>query len=365
MNFDWTEFDGTLRKQLDLIPAQTGQGAQPDAAALLAGLAAAGYLDLTLTAASEQVNETGALETAARRWPDLFLAVEMSTRVFGRALARWGEATLRSEVLEALRRGQAVGAVALCEDHQNVQWAEIRTAGRNDQGQVRLSGSKSHVINVAAADHLAVVGRLEGRPALFLVPRGAPGLTLRGESATMAGPNVRFGAITLTDCPIPMGHVLIPADGEGMLEILRLWENQVLCAAALGDMGRAFDTAKVFAETHANAGKPIIAYQAVAFKLAEMFTLRQSAQLLAYHAGWRAATADRAALTLMTCAKVFCTEAAERIVSEAMQVLGVHGCAPDHDLMRAFGRSKFGSICGTSSEVARNTIGDVMMKYVK
>jgi alkylation response protein AidB-like acyl-CoA dehydrogenase len=243
--------------------------------------------------------------------------------------------------------------------------SDLKTTGTADHGHVRVTGTKTHVLNPEAADFFAVLGSLDNQSALFLVPRRTEGLTVGEVVPTMAGPHVRLGTITLADCRIPAGHAMVPADGDNLLELVRLWENQVLCAAALADMGRSFDLAKHFADTHPNGGKPIIAYQAVAFKLAEMFTLRQSAQLLAYHAGLRADGADRNAMLLMTCAKVFCTEAAERITSEAMQVLGVHGCAPDHPLMQAFGRSKFGSICGTSSEVARNAIGDTMMKYLK
>jgi alkylation response protein AidB-like acyl-CoA dehydrogenase len=360
MDFDWTTADLALHQELAGIMAAPG-----DLATLRTALAARSYLGIALNRDRAEINLTAAMEIAAHQWPEWFLPLEMSTRVFGRALARWGDTAIHKTMLDPLRNGQTAGAMALCEGAQNMNPEDLKTTGTADHGYVRVTGIKTHVLNPEQADSFAVLGRLDKRPALFLVPRHAQGVTVGAVAPTMAGPRVRLGTVTLAECRIPADHAIIPADDDNPLELVRLWENQVLCAAALADMGRAFDLAKHFADTHPNGGKPIIAYQAVAFKLAEMFTLRQTAQLLAYHAGWRADAADRNAMLLMTCAKVFCTEAAERITSEAMQVLGVHGCAPDHPLMQAFGRSKFGSICGSSSEVARNAIGDTLMKYLK
>ncbi|MFZ1984151.1 MAG: acyl-CoA dehydrogenase family protein, partial [Desulfatitalea sp.] len=295
MNFDWTPADLALRKDLAAVKAAPG-----GLAALRTALAASGYLEIALTRDRAEVNLTAAMEVAAHQWPERFLPLEMSTRVFGRALARWGDAAIHKTILDSLRNGQTAGAMALCEGAQNVTPFDLKTTGAVDNGHIRVTGVKTHVLNPAEADSFAVLGRLDNRPALFLVPRRTQGVTVGAVAPTMAGPRVRLGTVTLAECRIPADHAIVPAEGDTLLELVRLWENQVLCAAALADLGRAFDLAKHFADTHPNGGKPIIAYQAVAFKLAEMFTLRQTAQLLAYHAGWRADGADRNAMLLMT-----------------------------------------------------------------
>lgn len=373
MDFDFTPRDQALWQAIaplvqdkDPIALDGAASVREALGPLLANLSATGYLDIDLVDAEEDtVNLTAAMQQVARHCPDLFLMMEMSTRVFGRVLRRWGNPCIKAALLDLVRKGKAIGVVALCEGAQHTTVEDLKTTGVAENGKVRISGEKSHVLNAAAADYLAVLGRLEGAIAVFLIPRNTPGLTVGPASGTLAGGGGSLGPIGLNDCLISNHLVLVPEEEPNLAEIVRMWENQVICAAALADMDRSFDLARTFANEHHSGGKPIIAHQAVAFKLAEMYTLRQTAQLLAYHAGWTCGSADRNALTLMYCAKVFCTEAAERVAGEALQVMGVHGCTPDGPLARALGRSKFGSLFGTSSEIARNTIGDAMMKYVR
>ena len=374
MNFDFTAEELALHAQIaqacapGASVAETGRPFGREALlALLQRLSETGYLDIGLTEAPSPVQLTAAMEIAARREPEHYLALEMSTRVCGRALRRWGDATIRNELLAELCAGRLLAAPALCEGAQNTGPSGLRTTGAIEGDTIRISGEKTHVLEGQLSDCFAVSGRFGEQVALFMVPRQARGLTVGPVDGTLAGATA-FVRLTLTDCRIPRHRMLVCAPGEDLLEIVRFWENQVLCAAALAEMGCAFDLANAFAKQHQNGGKPIVAYQAVAFKLAEMFTLRQTAQLLAYQAGLSAAgpeaKIDRNALTLMYCAKVFCTQAAERIASDALQIMGVHGCAPDHPLVSAFCRAKLLCLLGTSNEVAKNSIGDAMMKYL-
>jgi alkylation response protein AidB-like acyl-CoA dehydrogenase len=372
MDFDFSAQDQALWKRVGLLFAEKRfDGVDSPVAArealmpLLPGLSAAGYLNIALgRAADGEIHLTAAMEKVAGHCPDLFLMLEMSTRVFGRVLRRWGNPCIKAALCDLICKGKALGTVALCEGAQNTDATDLTLQGTSVDGRVHISGEKSHVLNAAGVDYFAVIGRLADETAVFVLPRQTPGLRVGPASGTLGGTGVWLGPITLDDCVISEHQVLVLDTEKNPIEIVRMWENQVLCAAALADMGRCFDLARTFADSHHNGGKPIIAHQAVAFKLAEMYTLKQTAQLLAYHAGWSADNIDRQTLTLSYCAKVFCTEAAERIASEALQVMGVHGCAPDGALAGAMGRGKFGSLFGTSSEIARNTIGDALLKYV-
>ncbi len=374
MNFDFTAEELALHAQIaqacapGASAAESGRPFGREALpALLQRLSATGYLDIGLSEAPSPVQLTAAMEIAARREPAHFLALEMSARVCGRALRRWGDAGIRNELLVEMRAGHLLAAPALCEGAQNTGPSGLRTTGVIEGDTIRISGAKTHVLEGHKADCFAVSGKFGEQVALFMVPCQAQGLTVGPVEGTLAGATA-FVPLTLSDCRIPRDRMLVPAPGEDLLEMVRCWENQVLCAAALAEMGCAFDLANAFAKQHQNGGKPIVAYQAVAFKLAEMFTLRQTAQLLAYQAGLAAAgpeaKIDRNTLTLMYCAKVFCTQAAERIASDALQIMGVHGCGPDHPIVSAFCRAKLLCLLGTSNEVAKNSIGDAMMKYL-
>ncbi len=123
-------------------------------------------------------------------------------------------------------------------------------------------------------------------------------------------------------------------------------------------MKRSLDAALTFARGHASGNKPIIAYQEVGFKLAEMVTLFQTSQLLAYRAAWMAEAGDREAAVLAHCAKVFCTESAEEVASHALQILGGQGYIRGNPAEGGYRDAKYLQIAGTSSEISRMKIAD-------
>jgi len=100
-------------------------------------------------------------------------------------------------------------------------------------------------------------------------------------------------------------YVIGPFEGDEPLKALRMWEDKILTAGSLGLMHRCYKNALSYAKSHKSGNKPIIAYQEVGFKLAEMLTLLQTAQLLAYRAAWMAETNNKEANVGARCAKVF------------------------------------------------------------
>jgi alkylation response protein AidB-like acyl-CoA dehydrogenase len=127
-------------------------------------------------------------------------------------------------------------------------------------------------------------------------------------------------------------------------------------------MQRSYNEALAFAKTHSSAGKPIIAHQEVGFKLAEMLTLLQTAQLLAYRAAWMDETDQREAEIVARCAKVFSSEASEKIAAEALQILGARGFFQECASAEDFKVSKYLQVSGTSSERSRVRIGDGVLR---
>jgi alkylation response protein AidB-like acyl-CoA dehydrogenase len=99
----------------------------------------------------------------------------------------------------------------------------------------------------------------------------------------------------------------------------------------------------------------------VSFKLAEMLTLLQTAQLLAYRAAWMEETGDREAAVLAHCAKVFCTESAEKVASYALQIMGGQGYISGNPAEEGYREAKYLQIAGTSSEISRMKIADKVL----
>ena len=292
-------------------------------------LAHIGYLNLGLessgTASGETLNLMACMEILAAESQALYLTVEMSTRMFGRIIHRWGTREQKGQLLPLVKAGHLLGAVALSEEAMNVYNDPLKTEGVEVGDAIQVSGVKNFVVNGPVADWVAVVGRMHDREAIFLVERGSQGLQVRQPLATLGYENVPISGICLENCRILPGQIIPAPEKTRVIEKLRQWENQILIGASLGMMKSAFASAKAFAKTHHTGGKPIIAYQEVAFKLAEMLALYQTSQLLAFRAAWTSDLSDRQGNSLTLCAKVFATESAEKVASQALQILSGTG----------------------------------------
>lgn len=324
-----------------------------------------GYLRQGLLAA-ETTAEARVLLMAAREAlaaiaPSVCLAVENSARLFGRILGAWGDPDQQARWLDPLCEGRLLGAVALSETAMNVDNEPLATEARPDGAGVVIEGRKRYVLNAPLADAVAVVGRLAGDPVVLLVDARTPGLRIGERLPTFGYPGTAVADLTLDGCRIALADVIRPANPADLLSTLRRWENEVLVGTGLGLMKAAFEEAKAYAHTHRTGGKPIVAYQEVAFKLAEMLTLYQTSQLLAYRAAWAAGGDLRAAEELTWCAKVFCGEAAESVASHALQILAGAGYFAPSRAASALCCAKYGQIAGTSTELARMKIGDAAL----
>jgi alkylation response protein AidB-like acyl-CoA dehydrogenase len=377
MNFDIGEAEKQLCDRIrrlftvdtgtDLLQLEGNQTEMVRAATLRWStlLGQAGYLTPGVMDGRNSVSLAVIQEQLAALAPSLFLSVEASTRIFGRLVAVYGTSKQKDAILPGLTSGRIIGAAALSERGMSIENDPLGTTGVSSTDGLRVTGSKSHVVNAAIADWIAVAGRIDGEPetAFFLVEKRGKGLFIGDRLATIGYEGTAISPIRLEDCPVPSTHVIRPINRNDILKTVRLWEGQVLTSASLGLMRRAFDNAAAYAKTHRSGGKPVIAYQEIGFKLAEMLTLLQTAQLLAYRAAWMSESGDRETDALTHCAKVFCAESAEKIASEALQILGEKGYIRGNPAEAGYRDAKYLQIAGTSTEISRMKIGDAVLAY--
>jgi len=325
-----------------------------------------GYLNLGLENGLNSFRLIAAQECLARISPSLFLTVEVTARIFGRLIAVYGSPDQKAEIVPAVTEGRLIGAVALSEKGMSIENSPLDTTGVIDDDGFQVSGSKIHVVNAPVADWIAVAGKVSGKTnesiAFFLINNESKGLSLGKRNAMLGYNGTATSSISLDNCPAPSTHTIGPFEGSEPLKTVRMWEDQILTAAGLGLMGRCFDAALDYAKSHMSGGKPIIAFQEVGFKLAQMLTLLQTAQLLAYRAAWMAETGNPETNVLVHCAKVFCAESAEEVASNAMQILGGQGYLRGNPVEEGFRDAKYLQIAGNSTEISRMKIGDGVLE---
>jgi alkylation response protein AidB-like acyl-CoA dehydrogenase len=374
MNYDFSEKEFTFFIELHGLLTQFAEGknlddndlsaSESNIREVLTRLAETPYLKLALEPVdgfSGLLALTGAWEVIAGISPSLYISVESSTRMFGRIVSEWGNDSQKAKWLPEITSGKSLGAVGLSEATMNIDNDPLTTQGVADGGSIEINGHKQYVVNGPIADWFAIAGTMDGSPAIFMVEKGAPGLMIEDRMTTFGYGGTAISGIRLEKCRIPADQVIQPPAGQNCLATLRLWENQILIGASLGIMKASFESAKNYAKSHKTGGKPIIAYQEIGFKLSEMLTLFQTSQLFAFRTAWTSDNDPKEADTLTLCAKVFCTEAAEQVTSEAMKILGGSGYLSGNSVEHSYRCAKYGQIAGTSTEIARVKIGDTAL----
>jgi len=371
MNFDFTQQDLMLFKEInDIMLGLAGErtleeknplSAESLVRKALGRLGNSSYLKLGIVKDEDIPGlcaMMGAMEIVSSHSPSIYLSIEMSTRLFGRIISTFGNEEQKNKWLSPVLSGKAIGAVALSEKAMNIDNDLMAATGIRENGFVKVKGEKSYVVNGPVADFTAVAGMMENKPALFIIEKGTKGLILGKRLETIGFDGTVFSGLTIENCRINEDQVIGPFGDKSILNTLRIWENQIILGSCLGMMKSSFESARTYAKTHKTGGKPIIAYQEVGFRLAEMLTLFQTSQLFAYRAVSAAEGKNREAEVLTYCAKVFCSEAAEKVSGWALQILSGEGYISGNPAERAYRCAKYNQIAGTSTEISRVKIGD-------
>jgi alkylation response protein AidB-like acyl-CoA dehydrogenase len=328
----------------------------------LKALGQVGFLARGLEDKKDTMSLVTAQESLATISPSLFLSVEVNARIFGRLIAVYGSADQKNQFLHDIKEGRFIGAVALSEGGMNIENEPLQTAGVQGGESFFVNGGKDHVVNAPIADWIAVAGKVEEDIVFFIIKKGSEGLFIGQRFSTMGYHGCAISTISLENCSVHSKHVIGPFKDEEPFKALRRWEDQILTTGSLGLMNRCYRDALSYAKTHKSGNKPIIAYQEVGFKLAEMLTLLQTAQLLAYRAAWMDETNNKDASVVAHCAKVFCTESAEEVASQALQILGGYGYIDGNPVEEGYRNAKYLQIAGTSTEISRMKIADGVLQ---
>jgi alkylation response protein AidB-like acyl-CoA dehydrogenase len=240
----------------------------------------------------------------------------------------------------AAATGEAMAAFAMTEPDAGSDVAAMTTRARLDGESVVLDGTKTLISNAGLADFYVVFAQSDpakgGKGIVaVLVPADAPGLRFV-KAQVMSAPHP-LGEIAFSGCRVPASHRLGGEGGGlrlGLATLDRL--RATVAAAACGMAGRALDEACAWAKSRRQFGKPLAEHQLVQARIARMATDLAAARLLTYRAlHEKDLGAERTGLE-SGMAKSFATEAAQRIVDDAVQILGGRGVLAEHPVERLY-----------------------------
>ena len=256
--------------------------------------------------------------------------------------------------------GRAMAAFAMTEPEAGSDVAAMATTARRDGGDYVLDGRKLFISNAGIADVYTVFAstdRSAGGKGIscFVVPADTPGFQfVRPQVLSSPHP---LGEIAFESCRVPAANRLAE-EGKGFGLGLRTLDRlrATVGAAACGMGARALQEALAHARSRRQFGKPLAEFQLVQDKLARMATDLTAARLLVYHAAW---TADRGAERVTreaAMAKSYATEAAQRIVDDAVQILGGAGVLASHPVDRLYRSVRALRIYEGTTEIQRIVI---------
>ncbi|KPA17372.1 Acyl-CoA oxidase/dehydrogenase, type 1 domain protein [Candidatus Magnetomorum sp. HK-1] len=379
MNFSFTdhenslfqEMESILKKEKDIFENDTLQTEKDKKLAMLAlqeKLFPLGYLNGFQEKKSiGPVNTLGMMRIFARYQASLFLGIEYSCRIFNEMIQCAKDDDQRQKIqnalnIESLPDPKIIGTIACCEDFVETDTTSSKVTAQVIDDEIFLSGQKLCVINASLANWIAITGNFDDKGAVFFIPSSAKGLSIKPRSQKGIFSDLMMADIHFDSCLLNRSQMIVPVQLDVLISHIQSYENMAYTACALGMIDQCVESASTFAKTHQSENKPMIAHQAVAFALAEMLTLKQTAELLAFRAAWALETDDSEKAVLNHCAKVFCTETAEKVASQSMGILGGQVFQDNHVAEQAFQNSKFIQLAGTSTHLARVSIGNAVLK---
>ncbi len=277
-------------------------------------------------------------------------------------LMAWGNDGQKEQWLTPLARGEMLGAFCLTEPHVGSDAGALRTSARRDGGEYVLNGVKQFVTSGKNADVaivMAVTDKAAGKSGIsaFLVPTASPGYRVARIEEKLGQHASDTAQIDFEDCRIPAAN-LIGTEGQGYrIALSGLEGGRIGIASQSVGMARAaFVAALAYAKEREAFGKPIFEHQAVQFRLADMATQIEAARQLIAHA---AALKDSGAPCLREAAmaKLFASEMAERVCSDAIQIHGGYGYVGDFPVERIYRDVRITQIYEGTSDIQRLLIG--------
>jgi alkylation response protein AidB-like acyl-CoA dehydrogenase len=287
------------------------------------------------------------------------------------ALRLTGTDEQKNRYLPRLASGEWIAAYALTEAGSGSDSAAMRTQAKRDGEEYVLNGSKRFITNAGVARLYTVFAKTDpdgGHAGIscFVVEADAAGFEVGRIEPKMGIKGSTTGELFFNDCRVPAGN-LIGEEGEGFKIAMRILDRSRpgIAAQALGIAQGATDYALEYAKSRETMGEPIAEHQLVAGKLADMETRCEAARGLLYKAGLMM-DEDAPGLTKVSAmAKLFCSDTAMDVTTEAVQILGGYGYIKEYPVERMMRDAKITQIYEGTNEIQRLVIAREMVREAR
>lgn len=282
-----------------------------------------------------------------------------------KAIEKFAQDSLKQRVIPAVCAGDMVVAVAMSEPNAGSALTDLTTRAEHKDGKVVLNGTKRWCSGGGHADGYVVYCKMSDDPGAksigaVLVEKGTDGMTFGRPEALMGFRGVPSSDIYFDDVTVPEENIIVPAGGfKKLMEAFDL-ERCGNATMALAQASGALEQVIEYVQERQQFGKPIVDFQAVQLKLAEMRMQVDAARLLIYRAASNAED-GLPSLEESSIAKCYANEIARTVTGNALQLMGGYGYSKEYPMERRFRDAWGWGIAGGAIDIQKVNIASAII----
>ncbi len=309
------------------------------------------------------------VEEMCRVDPGLGVAVSLGNLMVPDVLLKHGTEEQKQKYIPPLAKGEKIAAAAFTEPEHGSDITRMDTKALKTENEWIINGAKEFATNATIADTFIILCQTDPNAvpthrgqSLFIAEKGMPGIDATKLHGKMGIKPCVTGSLSLCDLKVPEGN-LIGELNRGFYYTLELFDGTriTVAAQAVGMAQGAFEKALNYAKNRKQFGQPIINFQAVSFKLAEMAIKTESARLMTYKAAWLYDN-EKPNAVATSMAKAYASRVAMEVTDDAIQIFGGYGYLADYHVERFHRCAKITEIYEGTSEIQKLTISNFLMK---
>lgn len=282
-----------------------------------------------------------------------------------RAIQHFAPEALKQRIVPQVCAGEMIVAVSMSEPAAGTALTDLTTRGVIADGKVTINGTKRWCSGGGHSDAYLVYTRLSDAPGAkgigaVLVEKGTPGLSFGQPETLMGFRGVPSADLIFDDCVVPDGNIVVPAGGFAKLMEAFDLERCGNATMALGQASGALEDVIAYVQERQQFGKPLVDFQAVQMKLAEMQIEVEAARLLIWRA---AANSDQGLPSILdsSSAKCFANQIARTVTGNAVQLMGGYGYSTQYPMERRMRDAWGWGIAGGAIDIQKVNIASAMI----
>lgn len=381
MNFEPTEEQSLLREMVrefavkEVAPSAPERDEQErfDRDLMFGRLAALGLTGIIFPevyggAGADYISYAVAVEELSRVCASTGVTLSAHLSLGSNPIYLFGSEEQKRKFLTPLATGEKMGAFGLTEPSAGSDAGGTKSVAVRDGDEWIVNGTKVFITNGGEAEIYVIFARTDKEArkhhgiSAFIVEKGTPGFSFGKKEKKMGIRSSLTCELVFENCRVPADN-LLGQEGEGFKVAMKTLDGGRIgiAAQALGIAQGALDTAVDYAKERKQFGTPICRFQGVQFQLADMATQIEAARLLVYQAAG-SASSGKSYSRQSAMAKLFASETAMKVTTQAVQILGGYGYTRDFPVERMMRDAKITEIYEGTSEVQRLVIGQSLTR---